>query len=131
MNAHLGKVCLVLVAALIMLNSACLLSAEHKNDNTLVISSLSADYMRVYPKGMSEIKCVTSAPEGDTIQFTWSSDGGSITGEGPTVIWRSPNEYGDYHVMVTAKDNNGGKAEAVITLSVVVPPPRTSCCGRR
>ena len=130
MNAYAGKVCLGLVAALIMLNSACLFATDSKNDNTLVISSLVADYPSVYPKNMSEIKCVTSAPEGDTVQFIWSSDGGSVTGEGPTVIWKAPNEYGDYHVMVTAKDSNGGIAEAIITLSVV-PRPKKSCCGGR
>jgi hypothetical protein len=129
-NAHLGKVCLGLVAALIMLNSACLVTAESKSNKTLVISSLEADYMSVYPKGMSEIKCVSTAPEGDTVQFTWSSDGGNLTGEGPIVTWQAPNDYGDYHVMVTAKDNNGGRAEAVLTLSVV-PRPHKSCCGRR
>jgi hypothetical protein len=128
-NAHTAKVCLGLVAALIMLSSACLVATDSKNDNTLAISSLGADYMAVYPRGMSEIKCVASAPEGDTVQYVWSSDGGDITGEGDTVLWQAPNEYGDFHVMVTAKDNNGGKAEGVLTLSVV-PRPYKRCCGR-
>jgi hypothetical protein len=128
-NAHIGKVCLGIVMALIMLNSACLVANEPQS-NTLAIASMGADYMAVYPRGMSEIKCVTSAPGGDTVQYVWSSDGGSVTGEGSTVLWQAPNEYGDFHVMVTAKDNNGGKAEGVLTLSVV-PRPHKSCCGRK
>jgi len=126
----IGKICLVLVVALIALCSACLVSQESKSTKSLLISSLEAEYMSVYPKGMSEIKCVVSASDNNTVQFTWSSDGGSVIGDGSIVTWQAPNEYGDYHVMVTAKDNNGGKAEAVLTLSVV-PRPQKSCCGGR
>lgn len=129
MNAHIGKTLLGLIAVLIMLTSACLVANKPESGNTLAISSLGADYMAVYPKGMSEITCVTSAPEGDTVQYTWSSNGGSITGEGSTIIWQAPNEYGDFHVMVTAQDNNGGEAEGVLTLSVV-PRQHKRCCGR-
>lgn len=129
MNAHIGKASLGLMAVLIMLTSACVIANKPENRNSLAISSLKADYIAVYPKNMSEIKCVTSASEADAIQYTWSSDGGSITGEGSTVIWQAPNEYGDFHVMVIATDNNGGKAEDVLTLSVV-PRPYKACCGR-
>ena len=130
MISRIGKICLALVVALIALCSACLVSQESNSAKSLLISSLKAEYMSVYPKGMSEIKCVVSASDNNTVQFTWSSDGGSVIGDGSTVIWQSPNEYGDYHVMVTAKNNNGGKAEAVLTLSVV-PRPQKSCCGGR
>lgn len=126
MTSHVGKICLVLLITLTMLCSACLTAAGSK-DNRLTISS---QYTDLYPKGWSEIKCVPSGAGGEDVQYTWSTDGGSITGEGSTVDWQAPNEYGDYHVMVTAKDNNGGKAEAVITLSVI-PRPYRSCCGGR
>lgn len=129
MNAHIGKVCLGIVMALIMLNSACLVANAPQSSNTLAIASLGADYTAVYPRNMSEIKCITSAPEGDTVKYTWSSDGGSITGEGSTVLWQAPNEYGDFNVMVTATDNNGGKAEGVLTISVV-PRSHKRCCGQ-
>lgn len=129
-NARIGKVCLGLLAALLTLQSACLVSTESGSNKTLVISSLEAENMSVYPKGASEIKCVVSAPEGDTVHYTWSSDGGTLMGEGSVVRWEAPNDYGDYHVMVTAKDNNGGSAQAIVILSVV-PRPAKSCCGRR
>jgi hypothetical protein len=129
-TSRIGIICLVLAMSLMTLSSACLATPATKGDKSPVISSLEANYTSLYPKGMSEIKCVTSAPVGDTVQFTWSSDGGNITGDGPVVTWQAPNDYGNYHVMVTAKDNNGGNAEAVVTLSVV-PRPQKSCCGRR
>jgi hypothetical protein len=128
--SRIGKICLALVVALIALCSACLVSQASNSAKSPLISSLEADYMNLDPKAMSEIKCVVSASDNNTVQFTWSSDGGSIIGDGSTVIWQAPNEYGDYHVMVTAKDVNGDSAKAVLTLSVV-PRPHKSCCGGR
>lgn len=125
-TSHVGKICLVLIITSVILGSACTSMAGSKGNNP-VISSLEAKYTNVYPKGWTEIKCVASDSSGETPQFTWSADGGAITGEGSTVYWQGPNEYGDYHIMVTAKDSNGGNAEAVITLSVV-PRPHGSCC---
>jgi hypothetical protein len=123
-----SKICLISVVALMMLSGACL-APSGAAGNKLTISSLQAEYPNVYPKAWSAIKCVTSDPDGQNVQFTWSTDGGAITGEGSTVTWQAPNEYGDYHVMVNARDDNGGKAEAVVTLSVI-PRPYRSCCGR-
>lgn len=130
MNGRIVKVCLGLAAVLLTLQSACLVSTESGSNKALLISSLEADNPSVYPKGASDIKCIVTAPVGDTVQYTWSSDGGSLTGDGSAVEWTAPNDYGDFHVMVTAKDNNGGSAQAVLTVSVV-PRPARSCCGRR
>jgi hypothetical protein len=127
-TSHVSKILILLVTS-IMLCSACLATTESK-DNKLVVPRLEAEYTAVYPKGWSEIKYVDSSPESENLQYTWSTDGGAITGEGSTIDWQAPNEYGDFHVMVTAKDNNGGKAEAVLTLSVI-PRPYRSCCTHR
>jgi len=128
-KTRVSKACLGLLAALLALLSACLVSSESGINKSLAIASLQADYMSVYPKGALDIKCVVTAPAGDGVKYIWSSDGGSLTGDGSAVQWKAPNEYGDYHVMVTAKDNNGGSADAVLTLSVV-PRPIHRCCGR-
>jgi len=129
MNYHIGKAALGIIVVLTMLYSACIVAPESKSNKSLLISSLEAKYASVYSKGASEIVCVVSAPEGDTVQLKWSSTGGSIIGEGSTVTWQAPDDYGDYHIMVIAQDNNGGSDEAVLTVSVV-PRPQKSCCGR-
>jgi len=128
--SNMSKVGLSILLMLMVLYSACIVAPGSKNNKSLVISSLEAQYEAVYYKGTSEIKCVVSAPKGDTVHFTWSSDGGSIIGDGPIVTWQSPDDYGDYHIMVIARDDNGGKAEAVLTLSVVPRPYKKSCCGQ-
>jgi len=125
----MSKVVLGIVLMLMVLYSACIVAPGSKSNKSLVISSLEAQYADVYYKGASEIRCVVLAPEGDTVHFTWSSDGGSITGDGLIVTWQAPDDYGDYHIMVIAKDNNGGSDEAAITVSVV-PRLYKRCCGR-
>ena len=129
MKTHIGRICLGLIAIFFVLQSGCLAGTASGAGKTLVISSLEPSTKDVYPKGVSDIKCVVTAPEGDTIHYKWSTDGGTITGEGPDVRWQGPGDYGDYHLMVTASDNNGNSDEAVLTLSVV-PRPLRHCCGR-
>ena len=128
-NSNIFKVGAGIVVMTIVLFSSCLVTPEPKGNKPPVISSLEAEYTNVYPRGGSDIRCIASDPEGDAMQFNWSSTGGTLTGEGPTVTWESPNDYGDYHIMVIAKDNNGGSDEAALTVSVV-PRPHKSCCGR-
>lgn len=129
MISHIGRVGLGTVIALTVLCGACLVAPGAEGDKPQLISGLEAQYMNVYPRGASEIKCVTSDLGGGDIQLRWSSTGGTLTGTGDTVTWQAPNDYGDYHIMVVAEDSNGGSAEAVITISVV-PRPYRGCCGR-
>jgi hypothetical protein len=119
-----------MIIVLVMLCGACLVTAEPKGNKPPVISSLEADYVRVYPRGASEIRCVASDPENDTVQLRWSSTGGTLKGDGDTVTWTAPIDYGDYYIMVIAKDGNGGSTEATLTISVI-PRPYRGCCGQR
>lgn len=130
MNSHIGKIGLGIVVVLAVLFSACLVTPEPKGNKSPVISSLEAEYINVYPGGASDIRCAVSDPEGDAVQLKWSSTGGTLTGDGVTVTWESPNDYGDYHIMVIAKDGSGGSAEATLTVSVI-PRPARSCCGQK
>jgi hypothetical protein len=129
-NLYVVKVSLGIVVVLAALCSACLVTAEPQGNKPPVISSLEAQYVNVYPNGASEIRCVASDPESDAVQFKWSSTGGRLIGEGSTVTWAAPADYGDYHIMVIAKDGNGGGAEATLTISVI-PRPYRGCCGRK
>jgi hypothetical protein len=128
-SSNFFKVGLGLVVVMVVLFGSCLVTPEPRGNKPPVISSLEAEYIDVYPKGSSDIRCVASDPEGDAVQFNWSATGGTLTGEGPTVAWESPNDYGDYHIMVIVKDVNGASAEATLTISVI-PRPTSSCCGR-
>jgi len=129
-TSRIGKVSLGLVLVMLaVMSNACLAPPQSAGNTSSVISSLEAEYMNVYPLGTSQIKCIVSDPDSSAVQLSWSCTGGNILGEGSTVTWQSPSDYGDYHIMVVAKDKNGISSKAVLTLSVV-PRPYKSCCGR-
>ena len=88
-----------------------------------VIDSLTTEQQRVKRAMTSTIECIASDPDGDELSYTWSTNGGSISGKGPVAIWVAPNAYGTYTVTVTVTD--GREGEATESISIVV-----SCgCG--
>jgi hypothetical protein len=116
----------ILIIISILLFTSCV--APHK---VLQISKLDASTLYVYPKGKTTLNCVVSAPEGDDIAFKWSCTDGELSGSGPVVTWKAPNEYGDFHIMVIAQDPNGNSDEATVTIGVIVNEnAKKSCCGR-
>ena len=130
MKSYIGKVGLGLILAMLtVMSNACLVAPESKDNTSSIITSLEADYVNLYPRGTSQIKCVASGPDGSAVKFSWSCTGGSITGEGSSVTWEAPSDYGDYHITVIAKDKNGVSSKGVLTVSVV-PRPYSGCCGR-
>jgi len=123
---------LVLLFGLLIFVGACLPavgSAAAKQN--LVISSLEAEYPVLYPLQHTKINCVASGVGDGEIEYTWACSSGNLSGAGATVTWTAPAEYGDYHVMVVAKDNKGNSTEGTVTVSVVVRPPEACCGGKR
>jgi len=121
---------LITLAALAVLSGACLPTLEPESSQSPVVLSFEAEYEAVYPRGASEIECTVSEPEGDEVAFMWSCTGGSLAGAGPAVTWQAPNSYGDYHIMVIAKDDEGRQTTATLTIAVVPRPDKGGCCGR-
>ncbi|UCH51689.1 MAG: hypothetical protein JSV54_02730, partial [Chloroflexota bacterium] len=64
MNSNICKVGVGIAVVVMMLFSACLVTPNPEGDKSPVISSLEAQYMNVYPRGASEIRCIASDPEG-------------------------------------------------------------------
>ena len=121
---------LITLTALAVLGGACFPTLEPESSQSLVISGIEAEYEAVYPRGASEIECIVLEPEGDEVEFMWSCTGGSLAGAGPVVTWQSPNSYGDYHIMVIVKDDEGRQTTATLTIAVVPRPDKGGCCGR-
>jgi len=82
------------------------------------ITNLTAAQIQVYPSGTTEIQCVASDADGDKLNFSWSTTGGSFSGAGPIVVWQAPKQYGTYEVKVTVSDGKGGSTQMGLNLTV-------------
>ena len=59
-------------------------------------------------------------PDGDALQYEYSTTEGSISGKGTSVIWNLKDvPRGPHEVRVTVSDGKGGKVEAALTVSTV------------
>lgn len=62
---------------------------------------------------------MASDPDDDTMSYQWAATGGDFSGSGPTLSWVAPDEYGDWSITVTVRDDQGGVAQSTIRISVV------------
>jgi hypothetical protein len=87
-------------------------------NNPPIIESLTAEWGRLKKASNTPITCVASDPDGDELIYTWSADAGNFSGEGATVTWVAPNDYGTYPITVATSDGRGG--EDINSLEITV-----------
>lgn len=104
----------VVVAAVVLSVLFCVVLVNHRP----IISGLAAQAERILPRGSCEIVCNATDPDGDTLTYGWSANGGTITGEGSTVTWTAPDSAGSYNVTVIVADTHGGAATGDVTVTV-------------
>jgi hypothetical protein len=73
-----------------------------------VIDSLTAQWRQVKKAMSVPIECATRDPDGDELSYSWSVDGGEITGDGAVGNWVTPDANGTYTITVTVTDGRGG-----------------------
>jgi hypothetical protein len=91
-----------------------------------VISDLTVNSEGEINPGVSyQIECTASDPNEDELIYTWSADGGYISGVGSTVSWTAPDEASAYTITVEVSDTRKGIATEQLTLNVLTPnqPP--------
>lgn len=87
-------------------------------NNDPIINSITADPRKIHIGTQSQLSCDAYDPDGDEINYSWSSEHGSFSGSGSQVIWTSPIEEGNYYLNCTVQDIYGGLAEDSIEVSV-------------
>ncbi len=85
-----------------------------------VITSLTANPVSVVPGETSNITCVASDPDDDTLTYSWTATGGTISGVGSTVTWIAPSVAGTFTISVTVDDGEGGTDTGTVSVPVVV-----------
>jgi hypothetical protein len=63
---------------------------------------------------------MASDPDGDTLSYSWTATGGTISGVGSTVTWVAPSAEGTFTISVAVDDGKGGTDTATVAISVVV-----------
>jgi len=85
-------------------------------------------FTRLADKPEVDLLVNATDPDGDTLQYKYSTTAGTILGKGKLVIWDlSKVLWGPHEVHVTVTDGKGGKVVAALTITTVDsgcdPPP--------
>jgi iron complex transport system substrate-binding protein len=91
-------------------------------NNQPEITSLKASPSSVHPGGTSIVTCIASDPDDDTLTYTWSATGGTISGLGSVVTWIAPTVTGNFIVSATAADGIAGTSTRSCYLTVSATP---------
>ncbi len=106
------RLALILIVLALVLAPLTACTTTPTADNPPVITSLSPSTSNVAPGGSSTITCVASDADGDTLSYTWSATGGTISGVGSIVTWVAPAITGTFTISVTVADDNAETAAA-------------------
>ncbi|MBN1568394.1 MAG: PKD domain-containing protein [Acidobacteria bacterium] len=75
--------------------------------------------MDVASGGSIELRAKAADPDGDRLNYSWSSTGGTVSGAGETATFNAAGvKAGSYAVTVTVDDGKGGKASCSMTVNV-------------
>ncbi len=92
-------------------------------NNSPVVDSLTTSAASVGPGGSVIVTGVAHDPDGDSVSYKWTADGGVITGAGPNVTWVAPQVapggQETYTIKLTVDDGKGGVAIKTTTETIV------------
>lgn len=90
---------------------------EYINNNP-TINKIEAHPRKIHLGSNTEINCIASDADGDTLNYNWSAAFGSFSGSDSSVIWTAPVNAGNYHIFCSVNDGRGGVALDSIGVSV-------------
>jgi len=83
-----------------------------------VISNLTANPSSIETNQTSTITCGATDQDGDTLTYTWTKNGGTISGSGSSITWVAPSIAGTYTITCTISDGRGGQDNESINVEV-------------
>lgn len=99
--------------------------------------SCTADKSSVYADSgnMVVVRAQATDPDNDTLNYNWTTNGGSVEGTGPEVRWKSSGaQTGTYTVTANVDDGHGGTATCSTNIAVENRPnqaPTMTCSVER
>jgi hypothetical protein len=83
-----------------------------------VVDSVTANPLKVFPGGVSDLSCQATDPDGDPVTYEWDSDTGSVTpGPDGTAVFTAANP-GIATVTCTARDPGDATGSDTVHISV-------------
>ena len=122
----------IITAAVLLLTSGCALFApppretvepplpEPQNHPPIIKNVLAESKIGVL--STSQIVCEAEDIDGDELTYSWSTNGGTIEGQGTVVNWTAPETPGEYTIAVLVNDNQGGTSTRPVTIIVTDKP---------
>ncbi|MCX6005654.1 MAG: hypothetical protein NTZ34_00100 [Chloroflexi bacterium] len=115
---HITKYIATLLTVLVITacSSPSISTSKPNNSPTIENISYAKDSMATID---NQIVCRASDPDGDSLTYEWSTDGGQITGNGPSALWIAPGTMGNYKISVVVKDGKEGETMKSVDIRVL------------
>ena len=104
---------------IILCIGTCLFEGCGVTNNSPIVNDLIFQSGPVVSSGSYDVKCIADDTDDDTLLYEWSATGGTVSGEGNTVVWKAPVSAGTYSIEVTVSDGKGGQTALRKSISVV------------
>ena len=82
------------------------------------IEKILAHPRKIHIGSDSDINCIASDSDGDSLSFSWFTAVGTISGNDSSIIWTAPNNLGNYFIVCSVSDGRGGITTDSISVSV-------------
>jgi hypothetical protein len=87
-------------------------------NNDPAILKLNANPRKIDLDHESELTCIASDSDGDSLTYSWTSAYGILTSNDSTATWKAPGIEGNYYITCKVDDGKGG--QAVDSIGIVV-----------
>ena len=94
-----------------------------RNNHPPTITGLLADVEWLNPLESCHIICRAEDSDEDELTYRWTTGDGSITGTGPIITWKAPQQSGPRGITVTVSDEYGGSVARLLTINVAESHP--------
>ena len=101
-----------------MVSDSIIIDAVEFINTNPTINKINAHPRKIHPGSNSEIDCIASDSDGDTLNYNWSAAFGTLSGTGSSVTWTAPINAGNYYIICSVNDGRGGSALDSIGVSV-------------
>lgn len=93
-------------------------SPTEPQNNPPEISSIIANPSQVGLMETSTLVCKASDPDGDSLEYIWTSSSGTIHGSGDIVNWVAPDSEGIFTANCKVLDGSGGETSSNVSIEV-------------